>query len=272
MQLYDMNDYDYKEYVRGLCLAGLPIPFYSKQLNHIKVKDVFMMGESNYNMLINPFRINSDVLFEKPKNGEKRYLLDILLSNDYQMHIQLQFVLEFLKLVFATDKIELTHMTNENGDGFHKEILVDNDLWIDREKFEQLSEIILEMNRLKKITKSDINIEKKERRLTYEQIMNIKDRRERDYQLAIYKKNQKEEAKQRKASGFYSIYNYVCHSSNMVDYEKPLNLNLFQFHNTYIILNKTEKYRYDMRLISSGMITDFKKIDTRWFNERIVEE
>lgn len=269
MDLYNIEDEEYCEYLKGLCLTGLPIPFYNKHLHHIKVKDVFTMSEEVYNSLVNPFRLNSDALLGKPPIGEERFLLDILSTDD----IQIDYCIEFLKIVFETNNVKLNYMPNDDKpDEVHKEIVIDDILWLDKIKFEQLSEIIQKMCHLKKVTENDINKDKKEKKLTYEQIMNIKDRREREYQLAIYNKNKKEDSKNKKALSLYSVFNYVCHASNSVDYEKPLSFNLYQLYNTYIILNKAEKYRYDMRLLSSGMLSDVKKMDTRGFNERIIDE
>ena len=272
MELYNINDEQYLSYIKGLCLSGLPIPFYNRYLHHIKIKDVFIMSEDKYNSLVNPFRLNSDALFGKPVNGEKRFLLDILMPKNGEDAIYVDYCIEFLKMLFITDNVKINLLKNDDSDEFHKEIVIDDMLWLDKYKFEQLSEIIQKMCRLKKISESDMNKDKKEKRLTYEQIMSIKDTREREYQLAIYNKNQKEDSKQKKALSLYSVFNYVCHTSNTIDYETPLNFNLYQFYNTYLILKKSERYKYDMRLLSSGMISDVKKMDTRWFAERIIDE
>lgn len=270
MDMYNIENTEYLEYVKSLCLAGIPIPFYNTFLHHIKVKDIFVMSEDIYNSLVRPFRLNSDVLFGKTENGNKRFLLDILASD--KDGVQLGKCLEILKIIFNTENIEINDMKNDDLQGYHKEIVVNNTLWLDKYKFEQLSEIILKMCYLRKVTEEDVNDNSKEKKLTYEQIMNIKDKRERDYQLAIYNKNKSEEKKQSKALSLYSVFNYICHASGVIDYEKPLNFNIYQFYNTYKILRESEKYKYDMRLVSSGMVSDIKKMDTRWFNERIIDE
>lgn len=269
MELYNVEDEKYLLHLRSLCLAGLPIPFYNKFLHHIIVKDIFIMDEEVYNTLVSTFRLNSDALLGVNK---ERFLLDILTANELESSVQIEYCVEFLKLLFETENIVLVDMQNDDSEKTHKEIIVDNMLWLDKYKFEQLSEIVQVMCYLKKVTKEDIERSKKEKRLTYEQIMGIKDRREREYQLAIYNKNKKEDDKQRKALNLYSIYNYICHSSGTIDYEKPLTFNIYQFYNTYLILNKAEKYNYEMGLISSGMAADTKKIDTRWFSQRIIDE
>lgn len=268
MELYDVKDEEYLSYLKNLCLADLPVPFYNKNLYHIKVKDIFMMGEELYSSLIKPIRLNSEALLGELQVGEERFLLDVLLADDTQM----DYCLELLKIIFKTNNVKMSEIQNDNMKGLHREIIIDDVLWLDKYKFEQISEIIQKMCYLKKITKDDIKGETKEKKLTYEQIMSIKDTREREYQLAIYNKNKKEDNQKQKVIGLYSVYNYVCHASNIIDYDKPLNFNLYQLYNTYKILHKAEKYRYDMRLMASGMISDLKKMDTRWFNERIVEE
>lgn len=270
MELYNVEDEKYLLHLRSLCLAGLPVPFYNKYLHHINVKDIFTMGEEIYNTMVNTFRLNSDALLGN-SNGE-RFLLDILTTNNFEASVQMEYCVEFLKILFTTEKIVLVDMPNDDGRTTHKEVVVDDVLWLDKYKFEQLSEIIQVMCYLKKVTKEDVKKDNQEKRLTYEQIISIKDRREREYQLAIYNKNKKEEDKQRKTLSLYSVFNYICHSSGVIDYEKPLTFNVYQFYNTYLILNKSEKYDYEMGLLSSGMVSDVKKIDTRWFSQRIIDE
>lgn len=260
MKLYDMSDEDYKEYVKGLCLAGLPIPFYNKLLNHLLIEDLFKIGDEKYRFITTIFRLDTSNM---PNQGEN--ILD-LISESTELEKYFDLCIEFLKMLFSTEDIRIQDILG------HREIVIDEELYINSEKFKELSDIILTMCYLKKVKKEDIKSKPKEKRLTLEQIMSIKDTREREYQLAIYNKNKNDEDKQDKVLSLYNVYNYISNFLGNIDYKKPLKLNLYQFYNSFEVLRKTEKYNNDMRTITSGMCSDVKKIDTRFFSERIIDE
>ena len=265
MELYNMKDEEYKNYIKGLCIANIPIDFYGLKINHIKVLDIFNMGEDEYKKIIYPMTLTKEVLL-KDTNIDVN-LLDLLTSDIYYDSL-----VKCLCMILDLKKEDIGVVSL---DGLHNEIIINKfGVFITGGMFDQLKDIVLFINCLKETKIEDIEDNSKTKELTYEQIMKIKDRRERDYQLAIYKRNKKDNKKQNNIFSLYNLYNYVSHFYGKFDYEKALNLNIYQLYNTYNVLIKTEKYNSDMGLLSSGMISasDIKKIDNRWFSERIVEE
>lgn len=247
---YDLLNEDYKEHLETLCLANLPIEFYGQTLRHLTVREIMLMGE-RYNKLILPFTLSKDML-PMDYNGEF-YVLEVLLCSD--MNEYLIDAIEILKLLFDTDKINV----------FKEEIVVNEKLFIDKYRFEELVNIILKMLNLTKYKKPKNNGEKY---LTLEQIKNIEDIREQKYQMSIYKKRQKEERKKYKFVSLSNVYNCVA-NLNGIDYEKPLNLNIYQLYNTFTVLNKKEQYSYVMKVATSGFCSDVKKLDLRSLPERV---
>lgn len=259
---YDLkNDEDYSSYVEGLCLANLPIEFYGQHLRHITVREALLMGEKRYSDLIIPFCLTPSVVFKE--NVKNVYLLEMLALPELNKY--LEFTVDALKLFFDTENISVI-----KTDNFGVEIVVNNSLFLDKIKFEELSNIILKMCNATKITKDNLKKSEGERTLTLEQIENIKDRRERDYQMAIYKNNQKNKSKQKKTKALYNVYNFVC-NNDVVDYEKPLGFNLYQLYNTFNINHQKDNYKYTMRIVTSGMCSDTKKLDLRPLSQQIAK-
>lgn len=260
MKKYDLKDEDFCAYIEGLCLGNLPIEFYGEYLRHITVKELLLMGEKKYSELIAPFTLTKDIF---SGDAGDIYLLEILSLPKLDEYFE--FTIEALKLFFNTDNVSVAKI----GDS-EIEIIINNSLFIDKIKFEELREIILKICNATKLTNDKLDRSKEEKTLTLEQINCIKNKRERDYQMAIYERNNKKNKEKNKSMALYNVYNYVC-NSDAVDYEKPLNFNLYQLYNTYNINHRKDSYKYTMRILASGMCSDTKKLDLRPLSQQIVK-
>lgn len=246
---YNLNDDDYKEYVEMLCLANLPIEFYGEYLRHLTIKEIMLMGD-RYNLLIAPFTLSRD-MFDGYEG--KFYTLDVLLY----LREYLDNAIAMLELLFDTKNIEV----------FENEIIVNGRLFIDRDKFEELTNIILKMSNVCKYKKNK-NSNGEDECMTLEQIEKIKDPREKRYQMRIYENTRKEQKKKYKSVSLYNVYNCVSNLDG-IDYEKTLRLNVYQLYNSFTILNKKEQYDYSMKVATSGYCSDVKKLDLRSLPERV---
>lgn len=248
---YDLLNEDYKEHLETLCLANLPIEFYGQTLRHLTVREIMLMGEG-YNKLILPFTLSKDML-PMDYNGEF-YVLEVLLCSD--MNEYLIDAIEILKLLFDTDKINV----------FKEEIVVNEKLFIDKYRFEELRNIILMMFNLQQY-KKNLN---ESRVLTLGQIEKIENPREKSYQKKKYEAYKREQKQKYKSISLSNVYNTIVHSSDgIIDYNKPLGFNVYQLYNTFNILHKKENYKYVMSVATSGYCTDIKKLDLRPLSQQI---
>lgn len=253
---YSLQDDDFKDYVELRCLTNLPINFYGEKLRHLTVKEIIEMSDVNndvYSQMVTPLTFTRDLFqgFEGDFN-----LFEILLVPE--MSAYMNSVIQLLKILFDTDKVYV----------FEGELVVNDRLFIDKYKFEELREIVLKMNNLQKFKKKVDG----EKTLTLEEIEKIEDQREKRYQMRIYENRKKEERKKNKAVSLMNVYNTVVHSGEFFDYSKPLEFNVYQLYNTFSVLHKKENHEYTMRLASSGMVTDVKKLDTNPLSKKLCQD
>lgn len=247
---YNLNDDNYKEYVEMLCLANLPIEFYGKYIRHLTIKEIMTLGD-RYSQFLAPFTISKDVF---DGHEGKFYTLDVLLYiNEY-----LDNSFELLKMLFDTDDIQV----------FGEEIIIDSELFIDKFKFEELTEVILKMFSISRYKKKE---NENRRILTPDKIEKIKDPREKSYQKRKYEAYMKEQREKNKVISLMNVYNTVVHfSDGKIDYNSVLDFNIYQLYNTFTILHKKENYRYVMSIATSGYCSDVKKLDLRPLSQQIL--
>lgn len=241
MKLYDMNDEDYKEYVKGLCLAGLPIPFYNKEINYLTVKEVLRMGNDNYYKMISIFAFNKEYYLKDSKIDIP--ILDILdkQQNSYEIF---DLIIDFLVI---TLNLETKPVPSRIAN--HLEINVGNgELYIDSDKFEEFRKIILYMYHLKEVQLSE---EIKE---------NIASEGDKKRFEKLFKGRKKKAEAKKKMDTISNVYNYVVHKQQKIDYESVLNWSIFRLYNTFDSFQVEESCKFNRDLYSSGM-TDLKKVE-----------
>lgn len=246
---YDLKNEDYKEHLEILCLANLPIEFYGEHIKHLTVKEIMLMG-NEYSEVISPFTFSKEMF-----NGFQGefFTLDVLLCIEMREYLARAIVL--LKMLFDTDDINI----------FKNEIVVNGRLFIDKYKFEELTNIILKMSNVQKYKKPKDNAEKK---LTLEHIEKIENPREKRFMMKMYEDEQKKNKEKYKSISLYNVYNCVS-NLNGIDYEKPLGFNIYQLYNTFSVLHKKEQHSYVMKVATSGFCSDVKKLDLRSLSERV---
>lgn len=241
MKLYDMNDEDYKEYVKGLCLAGLPIPFYNKEISYLTVRDVFRMGNDNYYKMISLFAFNKEHYLKDSKVDSP--ILDILdkQQNSYELF---DLIIDFLTIA-----LNLKTKPTPSMIGSHLEINIDDgDLYIDSDKFEELRKIILYMYNLKEI------------KLYEETQKSIASEDDKKRFEKLFKGRKKKAEAKKKIDTISNVYNYVVHKQQKIDYENVLNWSIFRLYNTFNSFQVEESYKFNRDLYSSGMM-ELKKVE-----------
>ncbi len=260
MKLYDVKDTGYKNYVRGLSLANKPISFYTKNINHISVGDVLSMGEETYKRTMLPFMLSKDFIFGEdiPNVG----MLDILTDESFNQYQD--------DLIFAISlvlNVDIKNVKIVKIDLYHKEILIEdknftNNLYIDNDKFEELKSIVLFINNLRELKKTDKEKDK------------FKSTDEYNKRLEIFYKGKEEydKVKTEKSNGdILNMFDFLVHFQNNIDYNNVLQMNLYQFYNSIKICSKKEDFMFTRDIYSSGQIS-LKGIEIPKFLKIIIED
>lgn len=260
MKLYDVEDKNYRNYIKGLSLANKPISFYTRNINHISVSDVLSMGEETYKRIMLPFILSKEFIFgEDIPNVD---ILDILTDDSFSKYQD--------DLVFAISlvlNVDLNNVKIVKIDTYHKEIVVEdkvfaNNLYIDNSKFEELKSIVLFINNLRELKKTD---NEKDR---------FKSTDEYNKRLEVFYKGKEEydKVKTEKSNGdILNMFDFLVHFQNNIDYNKVLQMNLYQFYNSIKICSKKEDFMFTRDIYSSGQIS-LKGIEIPKFLKMIIED
>lgn len=252
MKLYDVEDYEYREYLRGLCLLNKPIPFYNKFINHISIGDIITMGEKAYMDMISVFALNKKYI----TNGQDIDigLLDILFVNA-DRDVIFGSIFSALKLLMnLKNNPELVPIKNDDGYE-HIEIVLDGLLFIDSEKYEELRKIILFINHIKDL---EFKVESKKK------MINDSDKKRFE---KLFKGREKSKQKEDKKNTILNFYNCVVHMQNPVDYDSISKWSIYRLYNTFNNLRIREDYDFNRNLYSSGMVELKKATIPIYFNE-----
>lgn len=252
MELYNVEDIDYLEYIRGLSLLGKKIPFYNKSIRHFSVEEILEMGQSNYNELISVFALNKKFLCNNQD-------VDIGLLEIICVHNEAEDILEKifsgLKMLLELEKEPEILVVNDDDKNSHIEIVVDGTLFINSEKYEQLRKITLFMNHVK-----DAKIDTKSKN----KIANETDKKRFE---KLFKGRKKEAEKEDRRNTILNVYNCVVHMQNPINYEYVAGWSIYRLYNTFNNLRIYEDYDFNRNLYSSGMVELKKATIPIYFNE-----
>lgn len=236
-----MNDEEYRNYLKGLCLANLPVPFYGLYLSHITIKDIVEMGETVYRKTILPISLSKEVIL-KDCNIDIE-LIDLLMSTE-ELASYRENLIKLLSLVF---KVEFKDITIASLDGVHNEIIIKNKLFMNNNIFKNFKDIVLFMNKLKEIKLKDLSDNKfKSSDETYNKRLEVFYKGKAEYEEI--KKNENTDE-------ILNLYSFIVHIQNTVDYERVLKLNVYQLYNSAKELTKKEDYNFTRNIYSSGQVS-----------------
>ena len=258
MKKYDLNDESYSIYLEGLCLSGLPIEFYGQSIRQLTTKEVILMGEEEFNNLITPFSLSKEVLLENP--NADIFILDLFVLD--QFRDCLEHLIKALRLFFNTENIKIWN--NDN----HLELIVNDELFIDGFKFEELRKIVLKMNNTRELTKDDLKKNEKKEELKFKD-----DRLKEQWQKFMEARRKRNESEENKKKLRYikvmNVYNFIS-NYDKIDYKMPLELTIYQLYNSYNDCHMKDNYIYTMRIATSGMVNS-KDLDLTPLSQRIVK-
>lgn len=253
MELYNMKDEEYKKYIKGLCIANIPIDFYGLKINHIKVLDIFNMGEDEYKRTIYPMTLSKEVLLKNTNIDVN--LLDLLTSDIYYDSL-----VKCLCMILDLKKEDIGVVSL---DGLHNEIIINKfGVFITGHMFDQLKDIVLFINCLRGLTLEDL--EDKHFKSS---------NNEYNERLAVFYKGKEEYDKTKEnedQNEIFNLCNFLIHIQSKIDYKNVLDLNIYQFYNSIQVLNYKEDYNFTRDIYSSGQIS-LKGVDIPKFYKIIKE-
>lgn len=258
MELYNLKDKGYKNYITGLSMANIPIRFYNQNINHVTVKKVFSIGDDIYKKMMLPFMLSKEFIFGD--NQPDMNMLDILTDVSFEQYRDDLIVSISLILDIDIENIEVITI-----DGVHREILIKNkfgNLYLTGDKFNQLKSIVLFINNLRELKKSDTNDGK----------LNSTD--EYNKRLEVFYKGKEEYDKfksENSKNDFTNMFDFLVHSQSVIDYDGVLKMNLYQFYNSIKRYTQKEEFIFTRNLYASGQIP-LKGVDIPNFLKRIMED
>ena len=246
-------------------LFGLPIEIKDMGIVYQpRLKD-FIDKDFDIQKFIRAFNIKADLVFEDASNLKNFdvfvYQLSLKLPKDKLLITEL---IESLKLLYRTDKVELTMLDNKD---IHSicisiEVIENNEpkvYYINRDNYDDFAKIILILLDLGNNTTdvelseelSEIDLKIAQRKKEFE-----KKKAEREAKL---NKEVKEEIT------LYDLVNYIIHTDNsQFNYQNVLDMTIYQIKNTFNMYRQKENYNLFMRYKTSGQ---FKLDDniSHWF-------
>lgn len=255
MELYNLKDKKYKEYIRGLSLANIPINFYTFKINHITVRDVLSIGEERYLRMMLPFMITKGYALEDESVNVE--LIDLVTSNKfYDYHDD--FIMA-LSLFFNVSPEEIRF---DCLDGVHNEIIIKDKLYINSYLFNQLRDILLFTNNIKELTNSNSNKKR------------FKSNEEYNKRLDVFYKGKEEYEKVKKDmpnNEIVSMFDFVVHLQEVISYENILRLNIYQLYNSFKRYNQREDYRFNRNTYSNREIS-LKNVEIPTYLKIIIDD
>lgn len=224
-------------------LFGLPIETEFGTLYPPTLED-FLIRDFEYSIFLRAFSINASMLLD---NAEGIKNFDIFLfqvaQNVSEKDLLINDLIESLKILFRTDNVTIKSSA-ESLDSIG--ILINDDVLINRNNYDKLSEIVLimqgdgnnvlEENQRKELDELDLKFEMKRREFE-------KRKRKRDESLGK-KENQ---------ITIYDLANYIIHTDNsQYTYDSVIKLTIYQIKNTFKLYNQKENYNLYMDYKTGG--------------------
>lgn len=222
-------------------ISGLPIKL-DGTLGTIYQPTIKTLIENDYTELefLQPFLIHTGLYEVLEENNGEIKNFDLFYFENLELFISL---VKGLKLFYRASDEDITL------EG--KEIIIKKDIRINRDNFDYLAEVILEMFMTKRPEKED-----KSRKYEDDTRQKLWDK--------IRKK--REEASKKNALQICDIINIICHINGFVPYTKVLDLTYYQLINSYQMLVRVDSYRDFIQYKVSSKF-DIKQDAKHWLKE-----
>ena len=299
--MYDLTNKEDKDYIDTLALFDEPIPFYNLKIYSPLIKNVIRVGDNNYRKALST--INSDASFYFGKDCNVDLLTFLIMTQkeerdrillEYEKYclenyekLNEKFINNYslfqatknlnsyingydsikviLSLIFRCKLSDIDY--NVIPDEGMSLIIKPNLVTINKERFEELRNIICEITNTNKITYKDRE-EKKETKdedIEYKSVDPAFAERVKEYfrnRKAMKKKvRKKDEEKQDKIFKMLNVLRYVA---NVRGYDIVKNYNIYQLTDAYKYINCDVRFKFDLAVGSSGYAgEDFKITDIK---------
>lgn len=227
-------------------MSGLPIPLEHFGLGRIHQPTLMEFIRSGIDItdFSHPFILNKEMILNRSEGVDNLLKnlgrLKFLFVYDYSTKEKrekdgskgiIELLVDSLKIIYQTDNIMVMNMIST--------IIVDNNILITDDNFQDLADAVVEMVRI------DVRAMRKK----------IEENRKRD---EMEKKNpmlklfrEKEEEHKRRTSknqdfSLIDMANVVIHSQGNIDYEKAFNMTLYQLKNSYEVIIKKEIFNVNL--------------------------
>lgn len=263
---YNLNDENTKYYYMGKVLTNKPIKFYGMNIRYITVDEVFNKGEKWLNEMLFPFMRNRDTYLDSIPNDNIGlleifyYITETQLKNGETIDTYMDLLKDGISYFFGIDEKRIDFFIERNT-GLINLVILDEynprgkapQLIINSDRFEELRKIILLIcGDIQEIHRSDLNKEDLESK--------IKSKSTKKRLGRLLEEEKKRESNMTKTSRIYNVYNSVVSMTDLVNYDRILDLNIYQLYNSYNNAQIKEDNNFLLNTASNGLCSEGTKI------------
>lgn len=246
-------------------LFGLPIEIEGLgKIYQPSLRD-FIDKKLDIQRFIRAFNIKAELIFDEVPDDIKNF--DIFLfqstSNMPKEDLLINDLIESLKLLYKTDKVDLIMLNAKNLDDICISIKISNDeiYYINRNNYDDFCNVI---NIMLKISE---NIKNEEVRKELSEIELKMEKRRKEFEKKKALKN-KENKKDEETITMFDLANYIIHVDNtQFNYQNVLDLTIYQLKNTFTLYRQKENYKIFMDYKTSGNFKIEENIND-WFFDK----
>lgn len=244
--MIDLNDEKQKYFYLGKCVSGKPVDFYGEKIYQPTVDEIFEMGEDAYYEFLSPFIVGRG-LYNAPDDMNTYECI----MNNKKMIVNLIMAINYFLKIDNVRIYECKSLSKKLGRPVNQIILNDR-LIIDNNKFEEFKQIILLICNTKEVDKDDVeNDSFKCKDSKYnEKVSKLLENRSK----SIKKQNEIKKVK------LMNVYDYIVHSQSIIDYDAPLKWTIYQIYNTYKNLHIKEGVTFTYSVASNGLLDKDQKL------------
>ena len=253
--MIDLNDEKQKYFYLNKCVSGKAIDFYGEKIYQPSVDEVFEMGEDAYYEFLSPFIVGRS-LYNAP-NDMSTYEC---IMNNRSMMVNLVMAINYFFKIENVRIYECKSLGKKLGRPVNQIILNDK-LIIDNDKFEELKQIILLICNVKEVDKDDVGEEEKQE---------ISDKFKSSKEKLLKGRNKiKKKQSEEKRVKLANVYNFIVHSQDKIDYQTPLTWTIYQLYDTYQLQHMKENIKFIYDVASNGMLEKGKELEL--FSEKMAK-
>lgn len=252
--MIDLNDEKQKYFYLNKCVSGKPVDFYGEKIYQPTVDEVFEMGEDTYYEFLSPFIVGRG-LYNAPDDMNTYECI----MNNKKMIVNLIMAINYFLKIDNVRIYECRSLSKKLGRPVNQIILNDR-LIIDNNKFEELKQIILLICNTKEVDKDDVEENKQE--------ISGKFKSSKEKLLKGRSKSKKKQNEEKRVK-LANVYNFIVHSQDKIDYQNPLTWTIYQLYDTYQLQHMKENIKFIYDIASNGMLEKGKELEL--FSEKMAK-